>query len=714
LKKLIETINKTYSAEQIKQFNKVFLEFKKAKEASKYKDLFKESFTSGIESAKILCQVKIDIDSILAALCMPAIKRNLIKAEDIGLDKHIIKLIEDASEFDNIIYDETQLDNANLRAMFVNMSKDIRTLIIKLAEITVSAQNMSGLNKDQKDHLHKEINQIYAPLAARLGLSFIKSVLQDENFKYLEPEKYEYLKKEISEGELQRKIALNKMIKRLIKLLKDLKIEGQVFGRIKHLSSINKKLNERAAGNLKNVQDLVAVRIIVENVNECYALLGEVHARYTPVENMFRDYIAKPKANGYRSLHTTIYFEDNQIIEVQIRTEEMHYFAEYGVAAHWLYKEKKTKQNTLDKKLTWIRQILENTDSLTANEIIDELKTDDYAGEIYVQTPKGNIIELPTGATPIDFAYTVHSEVGNKCTGAKVNGKMVPLTTVLNNGEIVEIITSSNSKGPSRDWLKFVKSSAARNKINAYFKKERREENIKRGKNILEQTAKHKNLQLHKLFEERYLKEVYEKYSLTGLEDLYANVGHGALTATQVFNKLTRAEEEQNAQTKKLELPKVQNLTTKEPKSDVIVIKGLNNLLIRFAKCCTPIPGDEIVGYVSRGKGATIHRTNCKSLKQLEKERLIQAEWGELEENSNYQAEINLIVKNASGALAAITNKIAELKVNILAVSANQISGDRNLINLVVSINKTEQLQELMNKLKTISAVYEVYRANER
>ena len=312
-----------------------------------------------------------------------------------------------------------------------------------------------------------------------------------------------------------------------------------------------KKMHGRAGGNLHNVLDLTAIRVIVPNVHNCYAILGEVHTLYTPIENTFRDYIGKPKANGYKSLHTTVFIENKQIVEIQVRTQEMHDFAEYGVAAHWLYKETKAKQNAIDKRLTWIRQIIENAESLSTSEIIDELQTDDYAGEIYVQTPKGNIIELPFGSTTVDFAYNVHSEVGNKCVGAKVNGKMVPLSTVLNNGEIVEIVTSSNGKGPSRDWLKFVKSVSAKSKINAYFKKERREDNIKRGKSILEQAAKTKNIQIHKLLDELDLKDFYERYSVTNIEDIYASVGHGALTATQVLTKLLRIADEQNSLIKK-------------------------------------------------------------------------------------------------------------------------------------------------------------------
>jgi GTP pyrophosphokinase len=470
----------------------------------------------------------------------------------------------------------------------------------------------------------------------------------------------------------------------------------------------------RAGGNIENVFDLVAIRIIVDNISDCYTILGHVHTLYTPVENLFRDYIAKPKANGYKSLHTTVYVENKQIVEVQIRTQEMHDFAEYGVAAHWLYKENNNKQNSLDKKLTWIRHIIENADSLSTSEMIDELQTNVYDGEIYVQTPKGNIIELPTGSTPIDFAYSIHSQIGNKCIGAKVNGKMVPLSTKLNNGEIVEIITSTSAKGPSRDWLKFVKSLSTKSKINAYFKKEFKEENVKHGKSILEQAAKGRAIPLHKLLDEQYLKELFDRYSLKSLDDMYASIGHGAMSAMQVLTKLTRSYEENNTDKKAPELIKInpQTYDKSHQKQDVIVIKGLDNLLTRFAKCCTPIPGDDVIAYVSRGKGVTIHRVNCKTLHQLESERFILAEWGDIE-NTTYQTEINVIAKNVSGVLAAITNKIAELKINIVGLNSNQIANDRTLINILVSITEKEQLSELMNKLKVLNSVLEVYRSSE-
>jgi len=714
LKKLLELVEKTYPKEQLETFNNALNNIKKLQEMSPYQQEFSILLKKGVESAKILCQIKIDIDTILASLTLNLIQNKLVTCEQLQLNKDAVKLIEDTKYFEGLKYDSEKEEGFKLRSMLVSMTKDIRSLIIKLADLTVTVTNRKESERSKElDHLHKEIKEIYAPLAARLGLSFIKSTLQDENLKYLEEPTYKKLENTLSQNALPRQIALNKTIKRLEKMLNELKIKGHIYGRLKHISSIQNKLLGRAQGSLANVLDIVAVRIIVESVEECYAVLGHVHTIYKPVENLFRDYIGKPKQNGYKSLHTTVYVENNQVVEVQIRTQEMHDFAEYGVAAHWLYKENAGKrQSNLDKKLTWIRQIIENADSLSVEEMIDELKTNDYDGEIYVQTPKGNIIELPMGATPIDFAYSIHSAIGNKCVGAKVNGKMVPLNTILNSGEIVEIITSTTAKGPSRDWLKIVKSVGAKNKIHAYFKKEQKEENVKRGKAILEQNAKNKNIALHKLLEERYLKEVYERYSVASLEDIYASIGHGTLTAVQILTKLSRAYEEAQVKNKETEfnINTVNHINNQTNKQENIIIKGLNNVLTRFAKCCTPIPGDEVIAYVSRGKGATIHRAGCKSLNQLEPERLIKAEWGETE-GATYQAEINMIVKNTSGALASITNKIAELKINIIAINTNRIADDKSLINMIISISKKDELADLMNKIKAISSVYEVYRS---
>ncbi|MGD9900953.1 MAG: bifunctional (p)ppGpp synthetase/guanosine-3',5'-bis(diphosphate) 3'-pyrophosphohydrolase [Spirochaetales bacterium] len=711
---LIERVEQNYKAEEVQKFNKIIEALNLLKEKTESKKAFATALNKGKRIAQILFEVQIDFDALLASLVLDLMRNNLIKKDDLELNKAVYTLVDAVIKIENTIYKNNQADVDNLRAMFVAMSKDIRVLIIKLADILDTARNSASFTTEHKDYLHKQIKEIYAPLAARLGLSFIKSELQDENFKYLQPKEYSDLAKDLFIHEKTRKLEIAKVIKKIKRLLITLKIDGEVKGRVKHISSVYKKLQDRV-DSLDQMYDLSAIRIIVKDVNACYAVLGAVHTMYTPMENKFKDYIAKPKENGYQSLHTVVYIDNKEPLEVQIRTEEMHNNAEYGIAAHWLYKEKRAKGTNLDQKLTWIRQIIENKESLSADELLETLKSDVYSEEIFVQTPKGNIISLPLGSTPIDFAYNIHSDIGNKCVGAKINGKMMPLNTTLNNGETVEIITSSSAKGPSRDWLKFVKSSSAKNKIGAFFKKERKEENIKKGKLILEQQAKIKKLPLHKLLEEKYLNELFERYSLANLDDMYASLGYGGVTSAQVLNKLQRSYEEHNAAQKLQEVvirPQSVLEKAKQVKNDAIIIKGLDNVLTKFAKCCTPIPGDEIIAYISRGKGATIHRKNCKTLHHTESERLVEAEWGNVQDTV-YIAEFNIVAKNIIGILANITNKIAELKINIVSISANQIGDDKILINVLVTITQKDQLSSLMTKLNSLSNVYEVYRAND-
>lgn len=709
MKQLNTEIKRNYSAQEYQTFTSLIENIKIIKELTPVKMPFNNAYKNGIENAKILVKVNLDIDTILASLVLDLVRGKFVKEEDIELSKNVLKLVHSVIEIENIIYSNNKTDIDNLRSMFVAIAKDVRVLIVKLADVLNMARNTNKLNDDEAMHLHNEIKEIYAPLAARLGLSFIKSALQDENFKYLKPNDYKALAKELLIHEQLRKIQIARNIKKIKYLLKTMSLNGEVKGRVKHISSVYKKLQEKES--LNDIYDLSAVRIIVDSVNDCYAVLGAIHTHYRPMENRFKDYIAKPKSNGYKSLHTTVYLENNEPLEVQIRTQEMHDHAEYGIAAHWMYKENRKKKGSLDKKLNWVRQIIENQEKLSALEILEELKSDVYAGEIFVKTPKGNILELPVGSTPIDFAYAIHSAVGNKCMGAKVNGKIVPLTYKLQSGDLVEVITSASSKGPSRDWLKLVKSSSARNKINAFFKKEMKEENIKKGKTMLEQAAKQKNVQLHKLIDNKWMQDLYERYSLKGMDDMYSSVGFGALTGNQIITRLQRLYDEHNKVDKKtVEIKQIAKVSSpKKIKGDPVIVKGLNNILTNFAKCCTPVPGDEIIAFISRGRGAIIHRHSCHTLDYVEEERLLPAEWNNTG-TTTYQAEVNIIAKNSAGVLASISSKIADLKLNISAITANAIAGEKTLINVIVGISKQEQLAELLKKLNNIKHVYEVYR----
>jgi|LGOV01.1.fsa_nt_gb GTP pyrophosphokinase len=712
MKKLVQILENNYTEAEIKNFNNIYSIIELYIQEADNKRILKKSLNKGIDTAIILAQVHMDIDSLLAGLCLDFVRTDNLTAKQMELKKSIVKLIDGTLKIEEIVYKDKQENIDILRAMFVAMAKDIRTLIIKLSDVLQLARNPRGIEERVLEHVHKEIKEIYAPLAARLGLNFIKSHLQDENFKYLNPEEHYELQGEVLIQGKKRRVLLSKNIKKIRRMLANLQVNSKVYGRVKHISSVHKKLMATGKG-LDEIYDLTAIRVITKNVNECYAVLGGLHSIYSPMGHRFKDMIAKPKANGYQSLHTTLENVDGDVFEVQIRTETMHTQAEYGVAAHWLYKEDKSKKNNVDLKLNWMRQVIENKAEESAIEILSNLQDEVNEDEIYVQTPKGKIVELPFNSTPIDFAYHIHSEVGNKCVGAKVNGKMVPLSTSLNNGETVDIITAKTSKGPSRDWLKIAKSASARSKINSFFKKERKDENIKRGKSMLEQAAKAKNVKLHKLMDNKWMDELYERYSLTGLDDMYASIGHNSLTAGQILTKLTRLYEEYTAPEKQEIFIEPKNTSPKKQvKGDTIIVKGLNNILTKFAKCCTPVPGDEITAYITRGKGATIHRATCKSLHHLGTERLLEANWGNIE-NASYIAELNIIVSNISGSLAGISNKIAELNLNIASLTANKITNDRTLVNIIVIINKEGQLAELIKKLGHVKDVYEVYRTSD-
>ena len=454
--------------------------------------------------------------------------------------------------------------------------------------------------------------------------------------------------------------------------------------------------------------DLTALRVLVNNVNECYSVLGAVHTKYMPLDGRFKDYIARPKANGYQSLHTSVVAFDKPL-EIQIRTFDMHNHAEYGIAAHFLYKEHKKKIDSLDDKLLWIRKLIENSSGETEQDLVNELKTDIYSGEIFVQSPLGKIIELPEGSTPIDFAYSIHTNVGNTCVGAKINGKMVPLNKQLSNGDVVEIVTSSNAKGPSKDWLSFVKSSIAKNRINQFFKKFDKEDNIKKGKSMLEQSAKNKDVDLKKLLIDEYLDDVFQRYSLKNTDDMFAMIGCGAITTTQILNRLILLWTENNKEEKDFVFRPV-NVHNDDKTSSIAELKSM---LTKYAHCCNPVPGDEIVGFISRGRGVTIHRADCKSVKSLDADRLMKLSWNEEgSKNTNFVASLKLLVKNKSGILASITNKIAEQKINITNINSRNTKDDKTLVFVSVSLSSKSILDDLIKKLSNIQDVYDVSRSD--
>lgn len=662
----------------------------------------------GEENTVIIFPLELDYDMIFAGLMLPLVRDNELSFDHFSEYSSAIELANSVLTIEkiNFVNQENQIES--VRNMLVAMAKDIRVIILKLADILNKERHSKNLlNADQQHILHQEVVDLYIPLASRLGLSYIKSELQDLDLSYTQPNEYKRLMKLLAEDQKEREEQINKVIADSTEILKELNIDGEVKGRLKHVSSVYNKLHQKKHA-FQDILDLSAVRILVNSVNECYFVLGAIHTKYLPIDGRFKDYIARPKSNGYQSLHTTV-LVDNKPLEIQIRTFEMHNHAEYGIAAHFLYKEQKQKINDLDSKLLWIRKLIENP-NLTSNQaLIDELKTDVYSGQIFVQSPLGKIIQLPENSTPIDFAYAIHSNIGNKCVGAKVNGKMVSLTSTLNNADIVEIITNPNAKGPSRDWLNIVQTNGAKSKINQFFKKEMKDENIKKGKSMIEQSAKLKGLDINVLIDDKWMKDVFDRYSLKSLDDMYAMVGCGGMTTTQILNKLLSCYNENNKETKEIVL-KFSNKTNEPSKSS---ISELDSMLVKFAHCCNPVPGDEIIGFISRGRGVTIHKSDCKLLNTLDGGRLMPLSWNANSEDTTYIASIKIVVKNTSGVLAHIANKIAEQKINISGISSRNTKDDKTIIDVSISIPNKQKLIELMAKLNSLDCVYEVLRGEK-
>ncbi len=534
--------------------------------------------------------------------------------------------INTLNKLNKINFSQQNEEAENLRKMFFAITKDIRIIMLRIALVVVELRFSENLNAKNKVALANSIFTLYAPLSARLGLSNIKTELENGAFKILQPEKYASIEQEVDTRFHSRQPVLEKLITLVQKSMTELGIKGKVYGRKKHIYSIYKKLADHT---FDDIYDLVAVRAIVNNVSQCYALLGKLHMEVEPFQKRFKDYIATPKPNGYQSLHTTVLFEDFPV-EIQIRTKEMHDYAEYGVAAHWIYKEKRAKQDTLDIQLAWLRQMMEN-EKVSIEDLAKSLNQDIYNNEIFVQTPKGKVIYLPNGSTPIDFAYAIHGEIGNKCVGAKVNGKMQATDSALANGDVVEIITNPNSKGPSRDWLKICKTSSAKAKINAFFKKNMKEENIKLGKTMLENALKEKGFSISKLMSNSNVEELLKYYNLNEVDEFYNIIGTNAVSAKNIANRLALNYQKQIVEQEILPAQK-NEVSLTPPTENQVAIKDLNNILIKFAGCCHPMKGDDIIGFVSAGRGIIIHRSICPNVSYFHHSRLIEASWKPVKE----------------------------------------------------------------------------------
>ncbi len=669
----------------------------------------------------ILADMKMDQDTLIAGLLHDVIEDTPFTFEEIAerFGTPVAYLVDGVTKLGKIHYEtEEEREAENLRKMFLAMTEDIRVILIKLADRLHNIRTLEYQTDAKRKSKARETLEIYAPIAHRLGIFKIKWELEDESLKFLDPAGYRDLVTKINRKRADRESFIESVIGMLKKELALVDIFPEIYGRSKNIYSIYKKMKFQNK-NFDEIFDITAVRIIVDSIKDCYGALGIVHTMWKPIPGRFKDYIAMPKANMYQSLHTTLISNTGDPFEIQIRTEEMHQVAEYGIAAHWKYKEGNSDIGKLDEKLAWLRQMMEiQKDMETPEEFVESLKVDVFSNMVYAFTPRGKVIELPMGATPIDFAYKIHSAVGNSCIGAKVDGRIVPLNFVLENGKIIEIITSKNAAGPSRDWLKFVKSSEARNKIRHWFKKERREENIEKGKEMIEREVRRNGFHMADFLKAEWLNKILKRLTVHSLDDLYASVGYGGILTGQIIPKLRELYKE--AERKKNEDRSVQleelnyKASVKRPSQKAnqgVVVDGIDNTSIRFARCCNPLPGDRIIGFITRGRGITVHRLDCSNLENTEevRSRFIEVHWDN-EEVESYETEIQIVAADRKGLLSEITNLMGEINVNITGVNAKRSKDDLAYINFILEIKNTEQLSKIIARFKRLPDVIEVRR----
>lgn len=672
-----------------------------------------------LEVAYIVSTLELDDNAICAALLHDVVEDTEVTREMIIAEfgEEIANLVDGVTKLGKIAHylDKEEEQVENYRKFFMAMAKDIRVLMIKLADRLHNMRTLKHLSDDRKYAIAKETMQLYAPLANRLGIYSIKWELEDLSFLYMEPEAYAELVEGINKRREEREKFINDIIVEIRKKLKEMKIEAEVYGRPKHFYSIYRKM-KKDNKTLDQIYDLFAMRIIVNSVKDCYAALGLVHELYKPMPGRFKDYISMPKPNMYQSLHTTLIGTEGTPFEVQIRTWDMHRVAEYGIAAHWAYKEGKSVSAS-DEKLSWLREAIEwQKETNDDKEFLSKLKFDLFDEEVFVFTPKGDIKSLPTGSTPIDLAYMIHEQVGHRMTGAKINGKIVPITTKLENGDIVEIITSDSAKGPSRDWLKIVKTTQARNKIQNWFKKALRDENILKGKEQIEKELKRIGMSFADLFKTEWVNKVLEKYKYNTLEDCYAAIGFGAISAAKI---ITRLLEEYKKENKEEEIEnKIQELRdakpavrTKVSKSGVVV-KGIDNCLVKLSRCCNPLPGDEIIGYITKGRGVSVHRADCVNCKDLlsDEQRIIEVSWYK-ENAASYMADLEIYANDRNGLLADITVAIGDLKAKMVSINARTVNNGRvAIINVGVEVEDIDKLNKVIKAVRKVDSVYDVHR----
>lgn len=679
----------------------------------------------------ILADLEMDKETIVAGMLHDVVEDTVMTLDDITREfgSEVALLVDGVTKLGQLSYskDKLEVQAENLRKMFLAMAKDIRVIIIKLADRLHNMRTLEFMTPAKQQEKARETMDIYAPIAQRLGISKIKIELDDLSLKYSNPEVYYQLVRDLNERKTKREEFVQQIVAEVSKHMENANIKAKVYGRVKHFFSIYKKMVNQNK-TLDQIYDLFAVRIIVDTVKDCYAALGVIHEMYTPVPGRFKDYIAMPKANMYQSLHTTLIGPSGQPFEIQIRTEEMHKTAEYGIAAHWKYKEsgdgtKGVAKNQEEEKLSWLRQILEWQRDMSDNrEFLSLLKgdLDLFTEDVYCFTPNGDVKNLPNGSTPVDFAYAIHSAVGNKMVGARVNGKLVNIDYKIQNGDRIEILTSQNSKGPSRDWLNIVKSTQAKSKINQWFKKEFKEENIVRGRELIAAYCKAKAINLTDVSKPKYLQIVQQKYGFRDWESVLAAIGHGGLKEGQVVNRLL--EEYQKDHKKEITDETILETLSGVPSQKVhiaksksgIIVKGIDDMAVRFSKCCNPVPGDEIVGFVTRGRGMSIHRTDCVNMLHLsaaERERLIDAEWeGAGDNGGQYLAELKMYAHDRQGLLMDISKIFTEAKLDVKSMNVRTSKKGTATLDMGFIVHGRDELNMVIDKLRQVEGVLDIER----
>ena len=731
--KLIAAIHRYHPSDDISQIEKAYRIARDAHKDQKRKS-GEPYIIHPLCVAIILADLERDKETIIAGILHDVVEDTIMSYDDLVQEfgEEVALLVDGVTKLTQISWhkDKVEIQAENLRKMFLAMAKDIRVILIKLAGRLHNMRTLQYMKPEKQKEKARETMDIFAPIAERLGISKVKTELDDLSLKYLEPEVYDDLKAQVEVRKGTKEAFINTILDEVGNAMQEAGIRCKVEGRVKHLFSIYKKMVNQDK-SIDQIYDLFAVRIIVDTVKDCYAALGVIHEMYKPIPGRFKDYIAMPKPNMYQSLHTTLISKSGQPFEIQIRTFEMHRTAEYGIAAHWKYKESGSGQaaniDSTEAKLTWLRQILEWQQDMSDNhEFLNLLKSDLdlFQDSVYCFTPTGDVKNLPSGSTPIDFAYSIHSAVGNKMVGARVNGKLVNIDYVIQNGDRVEIITSQNSRGPSRDWLKFVRSTQAKNKINQWFKTELRADNIQRGRDMVDRYCRAKGIDFAELNKPEYIDKVLQRYSYKDWDSVLASIGHGGIKEGQVINKMldektTREKKQQTDETILDTIAADGNrlpVVAKGKSHSGIVVKGMHDLAVRFSKCCNPVPGDEIKGFITRGRGITIHRSDCINVLNLpedERDRLIDAEWQQPESmtgSEKYMAEIRIYANNRIGMFVDLSKVFTERQIDILSMNVKTSKQGKATISMSFEIHGIDELNSLIEKLRQIDGVLDIAR----